>query len=128
MAEDGGVRAWRWVDFMAERERERELRQWVWQAGRWVWRAVGMGSASSGDGSSEQRWWVRRAVTMCPVSSDDDDGRLEPLWQGGDKSGSMCNFVRGVLHLLLIQRLSVSPHWSDGPDLVWVPTVNFMYI
>ena len=46
---------------------------------------------------------------MCPASSSDDDGGLEPLWQGGDKSGSTCNSVRGVLHLLLIQRLSVSP-------------------
>ena len=69
-------------------QRERELR-------RWVWRAAVMGPTSSDDVSGER---------------SDDDGGLEPLWQGGDKSGSMCNFVRGVLHLLLIQRLSVSPH------------------
>ena len=118
MAEDGGVRAWRWVDFMAERERVEAMGP----ASR------AMGLVSSGDGLGEQRWWVRRAATMCPASSGDDDGGLEPLWQGGDKSGSTCNFVRGVLHLLLIQRLSVSPRWSDGPDLVWAPTVNFMYI
>ena len=68
-----------------------------------------MGLASSDDGLGEQRRWVWRAAVMGPTSSDnvsgersDDDGGLEPFWQGGDKSGSTCNFVRGVWHLLLI--------------------------
>ena len=34
----------------------------------------------------------------------------------------------GALHLLLIWWLLASPRWSDGPDLVRAPTVNFMCI
>ena len=59
MAEDGGVRAWRWVDFMAERE------SW------------GDGSGEQGDGSGEQRRWVRQAVAMGLASNGDGSGKQQ---------------------------------------------------
>ena len=34
----------------------------------------------------------------------------------------------GAPHLLLILWLPTSLHWFDGPNLVWVPTVNFICI